>query len=72
MRNQRLNYVVVGVFTLAMLVAGIGSMVMLSGRTGETEAYQSECGRFGYFSNWRNFSYSSSRKCHMLPLPGIK
>ena len=39
MRNQRLNYVVVGVFTLAMLVAGIGSMVMLSGRTGETDAY---------------------------------
>ncbi len=39
MRHQRLNYVVVGIFTLAMLVAGIGSMVMLSGRTGETDAY---------------------------------
>ena len=34
-----MNYVVVGIFTLAMLVAGIGSIVMLSGRTGETDAY---------------------------------
>ena len=39
MRHQRLNYVVVGVFTLAMLVAGIGSIIMLSGRAGETDAY---------------------------------
>ncbi len=39
MRHQRLNYVVVGIFTLAMIVAGIGSMVMLSGRTGETDDY---------------------------------
>ncbi len=34
-----MNYVVVGIFTLAMLVAGIGSIVMLSGRTGETDSY---------------------------------
>ena len=39
MRNQKLNYVVVGVFTLAMFFAGIGSIVMLSGRTGDTDAY---------------------------------
>ena len=39
MRHPRLNYVVVGIFTLAMLVAGIGSIVMLSGRAGETDAY---------------------------------
>jgi phospholipid/cholesterol/gamma-HCH transport system substrate-binding protein len=39
MRHQRLNYVVVGIFTLAMLVAGIGAMVMLSGRAGETDDY---------------------------------
>ncbi len=39
MRHPRLNYIVVGIFTLAMLVAGIGSIVMLSGRAGETDAY---------------------------------
>ncbi len=39
MRHHRLNHVVVGIFTLTMLVAGIGSIVMLSGRTGETDAY---------------------------------
>jgi phospholipid/cholesterol/gamma-HCH transport system substrate-binding protein len=39
MRDQRLNYVAVGIFTLAMLVATIGSMAILSGRTGETDAY---------------------------------
>ncbi len=39
MRNQNLNYVVVGMFTLAMFVAGIGSIVMLSGRAGDTDAY---------------------------------
>ena len=39
MRNQKLNYVVVGAFTLAMFFAGIGSIVMLSGRTGDTDAY---------------------------------
>ncbi len=39
MKHHRLNHVVVGIFTLAMLVAGIGSIVMLSGRTGETDAY---------------------------------
>ncbi len=39
MKHQRLNYIVVGIFTLAMLVAGIGSIVMLSGRAGDTDAY---------------------------------
>ena len=39
MKHHRLNHVVVGIFTLAMLVAGIGSIVMLSGRTGGTDAY---------------------------------
>ncbi len=39
MRNQKLNYVVVGMFTLAKYVAGIGTIVMLSGRAGDTDAY---------------------------------
>ena len=39
MRNPKLNYVVVGIFTLAMFLAGIGSIIMLSGRTGDTDPY---------------------------------
>ena len=39
MRQSKLNYVVVGVFTLAMFVAGIGSIIMLSGTTGDSDPY---------------------------------
>ncbi len=39
MKHHKLNYVIVGMFTLAMFVAGIGSIVMLSGRAGDTDAY---------------------------------
>lgn len=39
MRNTKLNYVIVGSFVLAMLVSLIASVVMLTGRTGATDAY---------------------------------
>jgi phospholipid/cholesterol/gamma-HCH transport system substrate-binding protein len=39
MRNPKLNYIVVGVFTFGMFIAGIFSIIMLSGRTGDTDAY---------------------------------
>ena len=39
MRNNKLNYVIVGTFVLAMLVGLIMSVVMLTGRTGSTDSY---------------------------------
>lgn len=39
MRNSKLNYVVVGIFVLAMLSSLIISIAMLSGRTGATDKY---------------------------------
>lgn len=40
MRNHRLNYILVGFFVLAMLAAGIGAGVGLSGRTGAHDSYR--------------------------------
>jgi phospholipid/cholesterol/gamma-HCH transport system substrate-binding protein len=39
MRNARNNYVIVGIFLLAMLGALVGWMTILSGRTGATDPY---------------------------------
>ncbi|PKU23982.1 MlaD family protein [Telmatospirillum siberiense] len=39
MRDSRINYVLVGSFVLAMLVALVVSIALLSGRTGRTQAY---------------------------------
>lgn len=39
MRDSRINYVLVGSVVLAMLVALVVSIALLSGRTGRTEAY---------------------------------
>ncbi len=40
MYNQRINYVIVGLFVIAMLVAGAVSLALLTGRTGTVERYQ--------------------------------
>ena len=39
MKSNRINYVIVGVFMLAMLVGLIGAVAMLTGRTGAADAY---------------------------------
>ena len=39
MKSNKVNYVVVGVFVLAMLVGAIAAIALLSGRTGPTETY---------------------------------
>lgn len=39
MRDARLNYIVVGAFVLAMLVALVATVAVLTGRTGNTDAY---------------------------------
>ncbi|MHA1598805.1 MAG: MlaD family protein [Alphaproteobacteria bacterium] len=39
MRNNKLNYVIVGSFVLAMMVGLIASVVMLTGRTGAMDSY---------------------------------
>lgn len=39
MYKQRVNYVIIGVFVTAMLIAGASSIALLSGRTGPTEPY---------------------------------
>jgi phospholipid/cholesterol/gamma-HCH transport system substrate-binding protein len=39
MRNNKLNYVIVGTFVLAMLAGLIFSIAMLTGRTGATDSY---------------------------------
>ena len=39
MKNNKVNYVVVGVFVLAMLGAAIAAISVLSGRTGPTDTY---------------------------------
>ena len=39
MKNNKVNYVVVGVFMLAMLAGAIAAIAVLSGRTGPTETY---------------------------------
>lgn len=39
MRDSKINYVVVGAFVLAMLVAGLTSIAMLTGRTGKLDSY---------------------------------
>lgn len=39
MRDSRINYVLVGSFVLAMLVALVVSIALLSGRTGRTQSY---------------------------------
>ena len=41
MRNAKINYVVVGSFVLAMIVALVISIAMISGRTGATDNYYS-------------------------------
>ena len=42
MRDSRNNYILVGGFLLLMLVALLGWMVLLSGRTGTTDSYYVE------------------------------
>ncbi len=39
MYKQRVNYVIIGVFVTAMLIAGATSIALLTGRTGPTEGY---------------------------------
>lgn len=39
MYKQRVNYVIIGVFVTAMLIAGAASIALLTGRTGPTERY---------------------------------
>ncbi len=39
MYKQRVNYIIIGVFVTAMLVAGAAGVAMLTGRTGPTEHY---------------------------------
>jgi len=39
MYNNRTNYIVVGCFVVAMIVAAIGSVALLTGRTGPTDRY---------------------------------
>ncbi len=44
MRNQKVNYLVVGLFVLGMLVALIVSLAVLTGRTGATDTYYTTLG----------------------------
>ena len=39
MRNNKINYMVVGAFVIAMLVGLLGSLAILTGRTGATDDY---------------------------------
>lgn len=39
MRDNKINYVIVGAFVLAMLVAGLGTIAVLTGRTGAVDTY---------------------------------
>jgi phospholipid/cholesterol/gamma-HCH transport system substrate-binding protein len=39
MRNQRINYILVGSFTLAMLIGVVASIIMLGGGAGPRDAY---------------------------------
>lgn len=39
MRYSKINYVVVGVFVIAMLLAAVGSIAVLTGRTGAVDQY---------------------------------
>ena len=39
MYKQRVNYVIIGVFVTAMLIAGAAAIALLTGRTGPTERY---------------------------------
>ncbi len=41
MRNNRINYIIVGTFVLAMLIGLVVSVAMLTGRTGATDSYYS-------------------------------
>lgn len=45
MRSAKINYLVVGIFVIGMLAALVGSVAMLSGRTGPTDDY------YAYYSN---------------------
>ncbi len=37
MRSSKINYLVVGVFVVGMVVALVGSIALLTGRTGATD-----------------------------------
>ncbi len=39
MYKQKINYVIIGIFVTAMLSAGVGSVALLSGRTGPADHY---------------------------------
>ena len=39
MYNNRTNYILVGCFVIAMIVAAAGSVAVLTGRTGPTDRY---------------------------------
>ena len=39
MRSSKINYLVVGVFVIGMVVALVGSIALLTGRTGATDNY---------------------------------
>ncbi len=39
MRSRRLNYILVGSFVLAMVVAAVAGLALVSGRTGPTDSY---------------------------------
>jgi len=66
MKNNRINYVVVGSFVIAMIIALIVSVALLAGRTGATDTY------FAVYDNVTNLKYGTKVMFEGFPVGQVE